>query len=140
MLTNTESKIIKKVKDEKDESEVVKRDDIMYCKICKVCVELYDHHCDIFDICVCAKTYKFFILLIFYTALTFLQLLFSFYRLLQCFKNEELKKHFELRIDLLFVIFAVVGGLMLVFLGMFLWDMPIRNPLIRKRLDAMFVD
>ena len=120
--------------------KVVKRDDIIHCKICQVCVDLYDHHCDIFDICVCAKTYKFFILVLFYVALIFIQALFCFYRLLNCFNNIELRRYYEIRIDLLLIIMGVIAGLFVIFFFMFLWDSPISNPYITKRLDEIYKD
>lgn len=44
--------------------QVVRRRDIVHCNDCNVCTEFYDHHCGVMQVCVSAKTYKFFLLVI----------------------------------------------------------------------------
>ena len=57
---------------EKDEDNICKdclvrrRSDIVHCDLCGCCVEGYDHHCGVVGICVGDKTFKPFILFIFY--------------------------------------------------------------------------
>ena len=48
--------------------QVVRRPDMYHCKSCNVCCELYDHHCDVFQVCICGKNYKYFILFFVYGA------------------------------------------------------------------------
>ena len=39
---------------------VIKRPDIFHCTDCDVCVEGYDHHCGVFEVCICDANFKFF--------------------------------------------------------------------------------
>lgn len=41
----------------------VRRNDIVHCPICNICSELNCHHNKILNVCICAKNYKYFILL-----------------------------------------------------------------------------
>ena len=57
--------------DENTNPIFVRRTDIVHCVICNVCSELHSHHNKILNVCICAKNYKFFILLLIYTSCLF---------------------------------------------------------------------
>lgn len=57
--------------------KVMRRSDVYHCFQCGVCSELHDHHCDVIQVCICAKNYKYFILFVAYASLECVTAIFS---------------------------------------------------------------
>lgn len=51
-----------------------KTHDMRHCEYCGTCSELYDHHCGVFNVCICAKNFKYFILTLLYLGATLLSI------------------------------------------------------------------
>ena len=46
--------------------EITLRADMSHCEDCGTCSELYDHHCGVVGVCICAANYKYFVLFLMY--------------------------------------------------------------------------
>ena len=71
---------------------VVRRPDIYHCNECNVCCEMHDHHCGVLQVCICAVNYKYFVLFIFYSALSLITATISISILPACFNNSVIEE------------------------------------------------
>ena len=46
--------------------DIVKRKDMEHCRDCGTCCELFDHHCDMLNVCVTGRNFKYFFIFFFY--------------------------------------------------------------------------
>ena len=79
-----------------------------HCTDCGTCTELFDHHCDILNVCISCRTFKYFTLFFFYLGTQMYTIAYSDY-LLICRMQEKV----ELKIteELLFAqVFSSVFG------------------------------
>jgi hypothetical protein len=77
--------------------DVIRRSDVFHCGQCGVCSELHDHHCDILQICICAKNYKYFILFAAYASLQCIATIFSIIKLNLNITNSEILRFYGMR-------------------------------------------
>lgn len=71
------------------------RDDIYHCPECGCCNEYHDHHCDVVQVCVCSRNYKFFIQMMFHAGNIFLSVVISLVVLDGSYTNEKLSENYR---------------------------------------------
>ena len=60
---------------------------MQHCDDCGTCCELYDHHCDMLNVCITSRNFKYFFLFFFYVGLQLLIVVISDFVLSRSFKE-----------------------------------------------------
>lgn len=93
-----------------------------HCKICGVCSELHDHHCEVFGVCICANNFKYFFLFMFYGGLTVIAMGLSIKCMLNNCNNKIITKSLQFDYENWDVCCYVVGNVFIYISISFLCD------------------
>ena len=86
---------------------------------------MHDHHCDVVQVCVCAKNYKYFILFMFHAGAMFLNGMLSMIVLHNGYNNPKLNQIYNTTYIAVAAIFGIVAAILLLCPLIFLCQSPL---------------